>query len=56
MPMGKGKGPVDHYVAVVKPGTVLFEMSGVDEATAKRAMELAAYKLPVKTRFIAKKV
>jgi len=52
MPMGKGKGAVDHYVAVVKPGTVLFEMSGVDRSTAKRAMDLAAYKLPVKTRFI----
>lgn len=54
MPMGKGKGGVDHYVAVVKPGTVLFEMSGVDLETAKRAMELAAHKLPVKSRFIVK--
>ena len=54
MPMGKGKGAVDHYVAVVKPGTVLFEMSGVDLATARKAMDLAGYKLPVKTRFIVK--
>jgi large subunit ribosomal protein L16 len=54
MPMGKGKGAVDHYVAVVKPGTVLFEMSGVDRDTAKQAMALASYKLPVKTKFIEK--
>ena len=54
MPMGKGKGAVDHYVAVVKPGTVLFEMSGVTPAIAREAMDLAAYKLPVKTKFIAK--
>lgn len=54
MPMGKGKGAVDHYVAVVKPGTVMFEMSGVDPKIAKRAMELAAYKLPVKCKFIEK--
>jgi large subunit ribosomal protein L16 len=54
MPMGKGKGAVDHYVAVVKPGTVLFEMSGVDEKTARHAMNLASYKLPVKTAFVVK--
>src|SRR3989344_2234381 len=54
MPMGKGKGAVDHYVAVVKPGTVIFEMSGVDRVVAKEAMELASYKLPVKTEFIEK--
>ncbi len=54
MPMGKGKGAVDHYVAVVKPGTVLFEMGGVDKATASKAMRLAAYKLPVKTKFIGR--
>lgn len=54
MPMGKGKGAVDHYVAVVKPGTVLFEMSGVNRETAQKAMALAGYKLPVKTRFVAK--
>lgn len=56
MPMGKGKGAVDHYVAVVKPGTVMFEMSGVDEKTAKRSMQLAGYKLPVKTKFVTKEL
>ncbi len=50
--MGGGKGAVDHYVAVVKPGTMLFEMDGVKESVAREAMKLAAYKLPVKTKFI----
>ncbi len=50
--MGSGKGAPEYWVAVVKPGRVLFEMSGVDEATAREAMRLAAQKLPVKTRFI----
>jgi large subunit ribosomal protein L16 len=54
IPMGKGKGSVDHYVAVVKPGMILFEMEGVDEKTAKEAMEMAAYKLPIKCKFVAK--
>ncbi len=54
IPMGKGKGAVDHYVAVVKPGMIMFEMEGVDEKMAKEAMELAAYKLPVKCRFVKK--
>ncbi len=54
MPMGKGKGAVDHYVAVVKPGTVMFEMSGVDETIARQAMILAGHKLPVKIKFIVK--
>lgn len=54
IPMGKGKGAVDHYVVVVKPGIIMFEMEGVDEKTAKEAMELAAYKLPVKCKFISK--
>lgn len=54
MPMGKGKGAVDHYVAIVKPGTVMFEMEGVDKATAKTAMEMAAHKLPLKCQFISK--
>lgn len=49
--MGGGKGAVDHFVAVVKPGQVLFEMSGVPLATAKEAMRLAAQKLPIKTKF-----
>src|SRR5512135_2288526 len=49
-PMGKGKGAVDHFVVVVKPGRVLFEMDGVKEEIAKEAMKLAADKLSVKTR------
>jgi len=53
-PMGKGKGAVDHFVAVVKPGTILFEMDGVKENIAKEAMRLASYKLNVKTKFIVK--
>ena len=53
--MGGGKGAVDHYVAVVRPGTVMFEMDGVTEEQAKQAMKLAAYKLPMRTRFITKK-
>jgi len=54
IPMGKGKGAVDHYVVVVKPGTVMFEMEGISEEIAKEAMKLAAYKLPVKTKFVTK--
>jgi large subunit ribosomal protein L16 len=50
--MGKGKGAVEYWVAVVKPGRVLFEISGVPVATAKEALRLAAQKLPVKTKFI----
>ena len=52
--MGKGKGAPEAWVAVVKPGRILFEMEGVDEATAREAMRLAAHKLPVKTRFVAR--
>jgi large subunit ribosomal protein L16 len=52
--MGGGKGAVDHYVAVVRPGTVVFEMDGVAEAVAREAMELAGYKLPMKTKFVKK--
>lgn len=55
IPMGTGKGPVDHYVAVVKPGMVLFEMGGVNEETAREAIKLAAHKLPVKCRFVIKR-
>ncbi len=54
MPMGKGKGIVDHYVAIVKPGMILFEMEGIEQTEAKEAMTLAAYKLPIKCRFITK--
>jgi large subunit ribosomal protein L16 len=49
--MGKGKGAVDHWVAVVKPGRILFELSGLDEQGAREAMRLAAHKLPLKTKF-----
>ncbi len=53
-PMGKGKGAVDHFVAIVKPGTIMFEMDGVKEELAKEAFKLAAYKLNVKTKFVIK--
>ena len=52
--MGGGKGNPEFFVARVKPGTILFEMKGVDEAIAREAMRLAAHKLPVKTKFIVK--
>ena len=50
--MGKGKGGVDQWVAVVKPGTMLFEIEGVSESLAKECLRLAATKLPIKARFI----
>ncbi|KAF0091041.1 MAG: large subunit ribosomal protein L16 [Fusobacteria bacterium] len=50
--MGKGKGSPEYWVAVVKPGRVLFEMNGVTEAIAREAMRLAAHKLPLKTKFV----
>ena len=50
--MGTGKGAVEYYVAVVKPGRVLYEMSGVDDATAKKAFSLAMHKLPIATRMV----
>jgi len=53
-PMGKGKGSVDHFVAVVRPGRILFEMDGVKKEVAKEAMRLAAHKLNVRTKFIVK--
>ena len=52
--MGKGKGNVEFYAAVVKPGRVLFELAGVDEETAREAMRLASHKLPVKTQFLVR--
>ena len=52
--MGSGKGAPEYWVAVVKPGRVLFELGGVEEEVARDAMRLAAMKLPIKTRFIAK--
>jgi large subunit ribosomal protein L16 len=51
--MGKGKGNPEYWVAVVKPGRVLFELEGIPVDVAKEAMRLAAYKLPIKTRFVA---
>ena len=50
--MGKGKGAVDHYVAVIKPGRIMFEMAGVPEDVARDAMHLASQKLPIPTRFV----
>src|SRR5256714_1212388 len=52
--MGSGKGAPDHWVAVVKPGRVLYEIEGVDENLAREAMQLAAQKLPIKTKFVSR--
>ena len=52
--MGSGKGSPEYWVAVVKPGRVMFEIAGVDEALAREAMRLAANKLPIKCKFVAK--
>lgn len=52
--MGKGKGSVEYWAARVKPGRIMFEIDGVDRATAKLALELAAAKLPIKTRFVSR--
>lgn len=54
--MGSGKGAVDHYVAKVRAGRMLFEMDGVTEEVAKEAMRLAAMKLPIKTKFVVRQV
>jgi len=54
IPMGKGKGSVDHYVVVVKPGMILFEMDGVSLEMANEAMKSASHKLPIKCKFIKK--
>jgi len=54
--MGKGKGSPEAWVAVVRPGRILFEMEGVDETTAREAMRLAAHKLPVKTKFVVRQL
>jgi len=54
--MGKGKGTPEYHVAVVKPGRVMFELGGVNEAMAREAMLLAARKLPIKTRFVSREV
>jgi len=52
--MGSGKGSPEYWVAVVKPGRVMFEISGVPESTAQEALRLASYKLPIKTKFVKK--
>ena len=52
--MGSGKGNVDHWVAVVKPGRVLFEITGVEESAAREAFRLASAKLPIKTQFLSR--
>ncbi|MFP6866173.1 MAG: 50S ribosomal protein L16, partial [Roseibacillus sp.] len=52
--MGKGKGPVEEWVAVVRPGTMLFEIAGVSESLAREAMRLASYKLGIRTRFVSR--
>jgi large subunit ribosomal protein L16 len=52
--MGKGKGAPEQWVAVVRPGKILFEMEGVDRSIAEAAMRLAAHKLPIKTKFISR--
>ena len=51
--MGKGKGAVDHWVAVVKPGRIILEVSGLPEDVAREAMRLASHKLPIKTKMVA---
>jgi large subunit ribosomal protein L16 len=53
--MGKGKGAVDHYVAVVKPGRIILEIGGLEEDQAREALRLAAYKLPIKTQIISRR-
>ncbi|MCB0279769.1 MAG: 50S ribosomal protein L16 [Calditrichaeota bacterium] len=53
--MGKGKGSLDHWVAVVKPGRIMFEIDGVSEEDAKEALRLASHKLPVKTKIVSRK-
>jgi large subunit ribosomal protein L16 len=52
--MGKGKGAPEYWVAVVKPGTVMFELGGIDKSLAEEAMTLAGSKLPIKTKFVAR--
>ena len=54
VPMGGGKGGVDHYAFSVKPGRILFELEGIDESTARKAFRKAADKLPIKTKFVSR--
>lgn len=53
---GGGKGPLEYWAAVIKPGRILFEMGGVDEATAKEAIRLASHKLPISTKFVTREL
>jgi large subunit ribosomal protein L16 len=53
--MGKGKGALDHWIAVVKPGRILFEIAGVSEERAREALRRASHKLPIKTKFVARR-
>jgi large subunit ribosomal protein L16 len=52
VPMGSGKGSIEYYATIVKPGTIIFEMGGLSEAAAREALRLASYKLPVRTKII----
>lgn len=52
VPMGKGKGSVDHFVVALRRGRIIFEMDGIDEPTAREALRLAGHKLPIKTKFV----
>lgn len=54
IPMGGGKGSLDRFVVNIKPGTIIFEIDGIDKDIAQKAIKLTSYKLPVKTKFIAK--
>jgi len=56
VPMGSGKGALEGYVAVVKPGRILFEIDGVSEEQAREAMRLASHKFPIKTKFVTNKI
>lgn len=53
--MGKGKGPVDHWVAVIKPGRIIFEVAGMDDDVAREALHRASYKLPIKTQMVMRR-
>ena len=56
VPMGTGKGSVDHYVVPLRRGRVIFEMDGIDETTAREALRLAGHKLPIKTKFVKREI
>ena len=56
VPMGKGKGAVDHFVMPLRRGRIIFEMDGIDESTAREALRLASQKLPVRTKFVKRHI